>query len=55
MTWLRLITALRLAVLLGILSALEARSIDGTAEAGRRQIPLREGWLVKQLETDKRS
>jgi hypothetical protein len=52
MNWLRLIAPSRLAVFLGMLSAL-ALPLNSPAESGRRQVPLREGWLVKQLETDK--
>ena len=43
----------RLAFLLGTLWFLCAATLDHAAEPARRQIALREGWLVKQLETDK--
>src|SRR5512141_2716765 len=42
----------RLAFLLGTLCFLCTATLDHAAEPARRQITLREGWLVKQLETD---
>ena len=43
----------RLAFLLGTLWFLCAATLDHAAEPARRQIALRDGWLVKQLDTDK--
>ena len=43
----------RLAFLLGTLWFLCTAPLGHAAEPARRQIALREGWLVKQLETDK--
>src|SRR5512141_1222530 len=43
----------RVTFLLGALWFLCAATLDHAAEPARRQIALREGWLVKQLETDK--
>lgn len=43
----------RLAFLLGALLFLGAANLDQAAEPARRQIALRDGWLVKQLENDK--